>query len=399
MRGAHRAAIVGIGQSRIMRRTDLPLGLFADEAARIAIADAGLDISQIDGIACVPNQPFERDFTPTDGVDFVSRSYLMRTLGIETRWAANCDMILGQSMIEAVNAVEAGMCNYALVFRALRSPSGRYGRTRTEDFGGPAQYMAPYGRFPPTDWAPMWHRYQDTFGRGSREEMAPFVVQARRNGLLWDKGYWAQFKPEPLTTEQYLNARMVTTPFSILDCDLPVQAAGAFVVTTAERARDLKQKPAYVLGRAGAYFPTVENVLFQGFTYDHQVHAGSKVAGDLWRNSGLRASDADMAMVYDGFSFIAILWIEALGLCGPGEAFDFIKDGRIALNGEMPLNTNGGSLGCGRVHGIAHFMESVLQIRGDAGPRQVKDAGCIVTTVGTPSWSAGAFVFGSEPQG
>jgi acetyl-CoA acetyltransferase len=392
----HNAAVVGIGQSRTFRYDEAPLGVLAAEACRMAIEDAGLRPSDIDGIACVPHQPYEQERTPVDGVDVISAQQALRSLGIQSRWGANVDVMMGHSVVEAVNAVEAGACTYALVYRALKSPRGGYGHTSNDLIAGAHQFIAPYGSYRPIDFAAIWNRYRDLYGNGTREQMATFVMQARKHGLLWEHGFWTQHRPEPLTLDGYMNARMIASPFCIYDCDIPIQASGAFVITTAERARDLRHPPAYVLGMAAPYFHAPENVVHRDFILESQQDCAKKIAGDLWADCGLSPKDVHTANLYDGFSMITMLWLEALGFCGEGEGFDFIQDGRTTFGGALPLNTAGGNLGAGRMHGVNHVMESVLQVMSRAGKRQVGNAEVVLATVGPPSRAA-AMIFGSQP--
>jgi acetyl-CoA acetyltransferase len=368
-----------------MRHDDVPLGVLAAEACRAAIADAGLDTSQIDGVACVPDQPFAVDGPTYDGADFVTCQSVIRTLKLDVRWGENFGGMVGRSVAAALSAVESGVCKYALVFRAMHSPSGSYGHTSTAAAAGPAQFELPYGVFYPSVFAQLWHRYRDKYRVGSREQMAALVIQERSNGLLWEHSYWSQCHAQEITIADYLDARQVSTPLSILDCDIPIQACGAFVITSAERAAHLRHRPAYVRGISAATFGRPDDVV--SFTLEHEMACGQKIAADLWCHSGVRPADVSVANLYDGFSILAILWLEALGFCEAGEAFDFIQDGRIAPDGALPLNTAGGSLGAGRTHGVAHLMDSVLQVMGRSGPRQVRHVELALATIGPLSRS------------
>jgi acetyl-CoA acetyltransferase len=398
VRNRHRAAFIGVGLSDLTRFDERPLGLHAVEAARRAIDDAGLAVEDIDGIACIPRQPFDTEGALIDGLDFVSTNALLRYLGLSSvRWGSNVDIMLAHSLTEAINAVEAGAANHALVFRSLRSSRGGYGQTQGQQANGDQQYRGPYGRFPPADFAQMWHRYQHVYNNGSREQMATFVVQERENGLRTEWGYWSRFKPESLTREAYLDARIISSPFGLYDCDIPVHGCGAFIITTAERAADLTASPAYVLGTAAPYFAMHENVVSRGHTLEFHEECGRTIASNLWADSGLGPSDISVANLYDGFSFIAMLWLEALGFAPHGEAFDYIQDGRIAPDGELPLNTGGGNLGTGRLHGVNQALESVLQVTGRAGARQIDHAETAVFTVGPPARGA-AVILGRSPR-
>jgi acetyl-CoA acetyltransferase len=393
----HNSAFVGFGQSRILRHDDIPLGELAVEASLAAIADAGLGVSQIDGVACVPDQPFAMKGQTAEGTQYVTSEYMIKALGIDAKWNTNVSGMLGGSAVETIRAIEAGLCSYALIFRALHSPSGSYGHTQEEEASGHAQFVKPYGLFSPASLSALaWSRYQDRYKSGSREQMATYVVQERRNGLLYEGSYWHQYDPTELTVEDYLSARVVSTPMSMYDCDIPVQGVGAFIVTTADRARDLPHPPAYVrgigttsflkMGSLDGQMEHARNSLTVG-TLDNQIAHARSIGESLWADSGLRPSDVKVADLYDGFSMLTMCWIEGLGFCGEGEVFDFIQEGRIAIGGELPVNPSGGNLGCGRLHGVNQLMDGILQVMGRSGPRQVADADIALITIGP----AGAF--------
>lgn len=408
MTGALRrtAAFSGFGQSRLFRGPDVPLGDLAVEASLAAIADAGLKLDQVDGVVCTPDAPFSRGDS-ADGTEFVSTRYLVGALGLEPRWSADIPGMISNSALAAIQAVEAGECNYALLFRALHNPgSGNYGHTEetktdeiqlsgTDIHYTIEQFRASYGLYPPSDAAALpWSQYQARYNSGSREQMATLVTQLRRNGLGFEGSYWAQYKPVELSVDDYLNARMVSRPVSIFDCDIPVQGAAAYIVTTAERAKDLAQPAAYVRGVAGPVPPrgkvTVDEAL------DEQMADFRDIGRRLFADARCGPGDISVANLYDGFSLMPILWLEALGLCGEGEGFDFIQDGRIAPGGALPINPSGGNLGGGRLHGVNHFMDAMLQVSGRSGSRQIAGADLAIVTIGI-SWAGGAFLFGSEP--
>jgi acetyl-CoA acetyltransferase len=390
----HTAAFVGVGHSRIMRHDDVPLGILAIEACKAAVADAGLGVSQIDGITCTPDPAAAIEGSVRDGMQFVSTTFMARALGIDAVWGENIPGLMSRSVSEAINAVEAGACNYALVFRALHSPSGSYGHTSVESAPGPAQFTAPYGLFTPGMFSRVWHEYRDKYRSGSREQMATLVIQERANGLLNKNSYWSQNRPEKLSVDDYLNARMVSTPFSIQDCDIPVQACGAFVLTTAERAADLRHPPAFVRGVGTPVIPMSDSA--NPISWKYQSDCAKKAGAALWRDAGVSPAEIDVANMYDGFSFLALLWLEALGFCGEGEAFDFIQGGRIAPDGALPMNPGGGSLGTGRFHGITHLMDAILQVTDRAGSSQVPNTEMVALSIGPPS-IPGAFVIGRGP--
>jgi acetyl-CoA acetyltransferase len=394
----HSSAFVGFGQSRVYRHDDERLGVLAADACRTAVADAGLEVSQIDGVTCVPEPPFHIEQQQLDGVHFVSSQYIVNELGIDAAWTADLDVNLGHAAVAAIRAVEAGECNYALVFRALHSPSGAYGHSEQVEAHGLDQFIAPYGQFyPALVGGQSWTRYQQKYQSGTREQMATLVVQARHNGLLFPDGYWTKNKPQPLTVADYLAARTVSSPLCVLDCDLPVQGAGAFVVTTSERARDLRHPPAHVHGM-NLSPPEELGAPLGPFVLENQVAMARVVIDGALRDCGLSIADIAVADLYDGFSTLAISWLAGLRVCDLGEVYEFIQDGRIAIDGALPVNPSGGNLGAGRLHGVNHLMDAMLQVMGRSGPRQVKNAEVAIATMGTPR-RATVVVLGSEPAG
>ena len=225
----------------------------------------------------------------------------------------------------------------------------------------------------------------------TREDMAAFVVQNRENTQLNPKAYW---HGTTLTVEDYLEAPMVADPFCLYDCDIPVDGCVAVVLASAERARDLAQPPAYITGHAQTTWPTRG-----GFTDSENMWEGGAALGEkLWASAGMGPDDIDVALLYDGFSIFLYVWLEALGFVGRGEAASYIASGATALDGELPLNTSGCSLGEGRLHGMAQISEAVLQATGRAGARQIEGAAHTVATVGAGTLASGGLIFSREAR-
>jgi acetyl-CoA acetyltransferase len=191
-----------------------------------------------------------------------------------------------------------------------------------------------------------------------------------------------------------MGSTMVSEPLSMLDCDMAVDGCGAVVVTTAERARDLPVTPAYVTGCAslGVGYHNAPVLTLENFTNSARI-----LADAVWRNSGMGPSDIDQLNLYDGFSYFPLLWLEAFGFCGEGEAADFIQDGRVALGGTHPLNTSGGALGMGRLHGTPQLIEGVRQIQGRCGPRQLEHCEATLVQAGSALHGSGALVLSKNP--
>jgi acetyl-CoA acetyltransferase len=391
----------------VYRHSEVSLGSLAVVACRTAIADAGMTPADIDGVATDPYQPYglSDQYEPFDGVgvidgyNTVRPELLINALGLDVCWheaVGQSNIVAGSTgrmLVEAVNAVSSGMCRSVIVCRAMHSPPGQYGALHRAYFGGPMQFIGPYGVDPPAMYAHLWSRYMHKYGT-TREQMAPFVVNNWSNGLLWEHGYWHQQGAAALTENDYLTARMISTPLALYDCDLPVQGCGAFVVTSAERAVDLPHRPAYVRGwavpgRLKGFDPAVLEVVRE---------RGEVFAKHLFANAGIGPDEIDVLNVYDGFSIFVPLWLETLGYCGEGEAFDLMTSDRIGIHGDLPVNTNGGNLGAGRMHGVPHFMESVLQIMGRCGARQVPDAMFTLATAGGQPGRCAGMIFGASPD-
>ena len=256
---------------------------------------------------------------------------------------------------------------------------------------GATQFTAPYGfGGPGQGMAVAYTRWLEKHGK-SREMMATLAVTQRKHTQLNPHAY---FYGQPLTREDYLNSRMVAYPFCLFDCDIPVQGAVAVVLTTAERARDLEPRPAYLAGYGQRLKFEVAGRIGSLSSY---MDGGQSSSSLTWERSGFSPKDVDVAQIYDGFSASVIYGLESYGFCKEGEALDFIQDGRIELDGELPLNTFGGSLGTGRIHGLWHIIEGALQASGRAGDRQVKDVNVSFVGASAPIVTGTTFIFVREP--
>ena len=200
-----------------------------------------------------------------------------------------------------------------------------------------------------------------------------------------------------LTREEYLQSRMVSTPFGLYDCDIPVHGCGAYVITTADRAVDLPHPPAYVLGTAAPYFAMHENTITRGHTLERHEECGRIVAHDLWEDSALKASDIDVANLYDGFSFIVMLWLEALGFLRPRRVVRLHTGRKYRSWRGSAAQPGRRQSRHGRLHGVNHATESVLQVMNRAGVRQAERADRVLFSVGPPARGA-ALILGREPQ-
>jgi len=206
-------------------------------------------------------------------------------------------------------------------------------------------------------------RHFHEFGT-TREQMAQIALNARKNAARNPKAIYR----EPMTLEDYLGVRMISSPLCLYDCDVPADGSTAVIVSRVDTAGDLRRPPVHVeaVGTALRGRPSWDQ--FDDLT----TMACRDAAAQMWTRTGLKPSDVDVAELYDGFSFITMAWLEALGFCGKGESGPFIEDGTaIALDGSLPLNTHGGQLSAGRLHGYGFLHEACLQLWGEAGDRQV----------------------------
>ena len=390
--GRGKTAIVGIGFSELVRESTRPLGLLALDACRAAIDDAGLGPQQIDGLATYPEAPF-LGAGNRDGVDIVSVSWIINHLKLapEVRWFAQIETgMIAAPAIEGAHALVAGACDYVLIWRAMHQPR-RYGAFSGARAAGEAQFLAPWGCISVIQsHALAWRRYMHRYG-ATREALCALAVNSRRNANLNPRAF---FRDKPMTRDDYFAARMIAEPFCLFDCDVPVEGCVALVMTTAERARDLHHPPAYI---AGYGQNTVARPTLLFYTLDDYVACGQSLAKKLWSNAGLGPADIDAAQLYDGFAPSALYWLEAAGFCAPGEAHQFVQSGRIALGGELPLNTFGGSLSEGRLHGMGHIAEAVFQVTGRAGPRQVPGAAAACAIDGSPMLRGSGIVVTRDP--
>jgi acetyl-CoA acetyltransferase len=242
------------------------------------------------------------------------------------------------------------------------------------------QWRAPYGAMSAAHWIGMnanqyFHRYGAT-----REMLGRIALNGRANAARNPVAIYR----EPMTMDDYLSARPITSPFGLYDCDVPCDASVAVIVSDASVAPDLP-KPAVAVDAVGTQI--TERVSWDQDTLTHEPQVLAQSA-HLWTRTDLTPADVDVALLYDGFTFNAISWLEALGFCGIGEAQDWLGDGsRIGLDGELPVNPHGGQLSEGRTHGFGFIYEAIAQLRHEAGGRQVADARTAVVTSGggTPS--------------
>jgi acetyl-CoA acetyltransferase len=376
-----RAAITGIGQSAIGRRLGRTAVDLTAEAALRAIADAGLDRRDIDGIATGSG------YAPAPGADPVSTGEIKEALGLSLNWyASSSDSTQMSALIHACMAVATGQARHVLVFRTVTEASTRATPSTVEvpeRVQGPMQWRVPFNAPSAANWiALIATRYAKEFGL-TREQLAAVALNGRRNAVLTQDAVYRT----PLTMDEYLTSRMISSPLCLFDCDVPVDGSVALIVSHQAAAKDMKAPALSIEAICGP--------MYGRDSWDQQSDltrfAGADAGKRLWSRTDLKPRDVDVVQLYDGFSFLALLWLEDMGFCPRGEAGRFVEGGkRIALDGELPMNTSGGQLSFGRLHGLGLVHEACVQLRQLGGARQVSNGPrvALVTNGGGPVASA-----------
>ncbi|NDZ14853.1 thiolase [Variovorax sp. WS11] len=355
------AAIAGVatfGCGETPGFTDMEL---LARSAHAAVADAGLTMHDIDGL-CTASASAAMWALP-----------VVEYLGLNPRYIDGT-MLGGSSFIAhllpAMHAIRSGQCSAVLVCYGSAQRSAAFGRREivaARRFLDPQPYEHPYEpMLPVSAYALAASRHMHEFGT-TREQLADVAVAAR----AWARLNPEAFMREALTREQVLASRMVSDPLTVRDCCLVTDGGGAYVLVSAERARDLPKKPVYVLGNGTAVWNRQISSM-----KDLTVTAASQSGREAFAMAGLTPKDIDVVQLYDAFTINTLLFLEDLGFCPKGEAGRFVADGAIAPGGRLPVNTNGGGLSCVHpgMYGIFALIEAVRQLRGDCGERQVKNA-------------------------
>ena len=359
---ANEAYITGVGQSEIGVKLTRPPLLLTVDAVREALSEAGLTIGQIDGVSTYPGRSGAMlGFSP------VGADELIDALGIRATWHAGGSELSSQlgAVVGAAMAVRTGQARHVICFRtvyeaaALARPN-EYPPLRRETVDGYSQWFAPFNAISAANWTAQYAmRHVERYGM-TREQLAQIALTDRAHSTLNPRA----LVRKPLTMDEYMSARMISTPFCLYDCDRFTDASTVLIVSAGEAIDEVSCTPIRIAAMAG----TVER-----HSWDQAEWMACYPTGtDLWKRTDYKPADVDTAQLYDGFSFQAIAWLEGLGFCGVGEGGQFIEGGkRIALNGELPLNTFGGQIGGGRLHGFGFAHEAVVQLRGKGGARQI----------------------------
>jgi len=378
-------AIAGIGCTEYSKDSGVSTLTLASRAIMAALEDAGLDADAVDGVA-----------TFRVG-DSVLPAVLTQALGVrDPRWYLDqfgggsvSHAIIGQAAL----AIHAGIADTVVCYRALNARSefrmGGTGRPLVDAVE--TQYQAPYGYFvPPQQFAMAARAHMEKYGT-TEEQLGRVAVQQRANAVLNERAMMR----EPISLDDYAAARWVVEPFRLFDCCLETDGAVALVLTSAERARDLKKKPVLISGAAWGGGQT----LYSNQQPDTTRSAAADVAPRLFEMAGVGPGDIDVAQLYDCFTYSVLVQLEDYGFCAKGEGGAFVESGATARDGTLPVNTHGGFLSEGYVHGLNHVYECVSQLRGEAGARQIEGAAVGLSTAqpGYIAGNASALVLRSAP--
>ncbi len=370
--------IRGIGASEVGRRlprSELALTL---DACLAALVDAGLERSEIDGIATFPGGGFDSPGLAGPGAQEVQAA-----LGLSVNWSYGGPEggQLG-GFFSAVLAVATGVARHVLVYRTVgeASAQGAAGRSAAMSFQGATvqgfrKWLAPFDAHSPATWIALHAaRHMHEFGT-TRDHLAAIALNNRANAARNPAAVYRA----PLTLDDYYGARMISEPFGMYDCDVPCDGSVAFVVSHVDTADD---GPHRSLGIEAIGWALRDRPLWHAGP-DLTRMAAWDAAAHLWERSDLTPADVNQVQLYDGFTFLPLVWLEALGFCGHGEAGGFVGDGsRIALDGELPLDTGGGQLSAGRLHGCGLLHEACVQLLDRGGDRQAGRPEVVAVGVG-----------------
>jgi acetyl-CoA acetyltransferase len=371
-----KGAIVGVGateQGKLPGSTSLSLGI---EAFKRALDDCGLEKEQIDGLLTMPGT------TSPEG----SFHYLRmgEALGINPKFTGSMTMgggTAGALVQMAVKAVSTGQANYVACIFGDAAKTGNY---RFSKASGGNDSWGIWGMFAAAaNSALAASRHMHLYGTTSRQ-LAEVAVACRKHASMNPNAVMRK----PITIEDHQASRMIVEPLHLFDCCLISDGGVCVIVTTPERAKDLKKPPVSIRGMGQGY--TTQNLEKDDWWYvPHQRDA----LNDAFRMAGVGPQDIDVAQLYDNFSISVILWLEHAGFCDVGEGGSFVEGGRIQLGGDLPVNTAGGNLSESYMEGWLHIVEGVRQMRGECEERQVKEAElCLVTGRGMALNCANAMI-------
>lgn len=365
-------AVTGVGFSTLARDTGRSEGRLAVEACRAAIADAGREATDIDGLAMFPFRA-----TPPSAFGGPGLPYVQRSLGIgPLTWWHSTTADNGQlgAAIAAIDALTSRRCSHVLCYRAHLRQQRRYlgggddpRRTWDED-----EHTIPFGAGSGTARGALWAaRYMATHNV-TQEQLGAVNVNGRAYAANNPVAHWRT----PTTIEEYLDSRWICPPLKVLDCDYPIDGATALIFSRLDAASSTRS-PVFVESSGAGPGPDTGWLSWP----DKSQMAAHAAGAQMWSRTRLRPSDVNVAEVYDGFSFFTLMWLEGLGLVDRGMAGPWMQDGGGRPDSQLAVNTDGGQLGVGRLHGFGKVVQAVRQLRGEA-PNQLDGVDVAVASAG-----------------
>ncbi len=366
-----RAVISGVGLVLAGRRAERSALNLTLDAIFEALTDAGLQDDDIDGLSSWPG------VSATPGMAPVSLREVKESLSLKLNWFAASPEAPGQlsAVMNAAMAVASGQARHVLCFRTLSQYSEQVKSrsrgcqsagmpTRAARSSGLMSWIRPFnGLSAAHPLALVAKRHMHEYGT-TREQLGAIAVNARANAARNPRALYR----EPLTLADYLSARMITEPLCLYDCDTPIDGSTVIIVSARDAARHLRKPPLCIEAMSGAFYGRNSWDQFEDLT----GMAASDAGRHLWELTDLKPADVDVANLYDGFSILTLIWLESLGFCSKGDSGAFVEGGtRIARDGLLPLNTGGGQLSAGRLHGFGLLWETCIQLWGEGGERQV----------------------------
>ena len=360
-------AIVGVGETAYTRRSERSAYSLAMEAILAALADAGVDRTSVDGMVAFPGEVFPQQVATALGATEVRF-----TAQITTGGAASVS-----SLGAAAMALQTGNATHVIVYGARNGSSGqrvrdRISRLPAEDLRRQLEY--PYGWMTPAHWyAMICRRHMHQYGT-TKDHLAAVALTMRANA---QRNPRAMMRGRALSRDDYFAGKMIADPYQKFDCSLETDGAAAVVLTTADRAADLRRSSVVVAGHASALPESADDLSNR----KDWLRVGlSDAAPRAFAMADTTPAEIDAAMIYDCFTFELLHQLEEVGLCPRGQAGDFVLDGHIGLGGDLPVNPHGGLLSEAHLLGVNHVIEAVRQLRGEADERQVHDVEQVVVT-------------------
>ncbi len=355
------AYITGIGQSEIGQRLTRHPMLLTLDAIREALSDAGLTLDQIDGVSTYPGRSSTNvGFSPIGATDVIE------ALGIKATYFAGGSELTSQlgALVAAVGAVKSGQARHVICFRtvyeAAAAAKPQEPRAKDQRMDNFMQWLAPFNALSPVNWVAQYAmRHVHRYGL-KREQLAQIALTDRKHAMLNPRA----LVRKSLTLDEYMEARPISTPLCLFDCDRYTDASTVLIISAGDALNEVNAIPIRIAAMAH---------MSGRDSWDQDEWMAAYPTGrHLWTQTDYKPKDVDVAQLYDGFSFLTCTWLEGLGFCKIGEVGQFLEGGhRIALDGELPLNTFGGQIAGGRLHGFGFPHEATLQLRGAGGARQV----------------------------